>query len=303
MRYTTSILAACATFAIAGTAQATTITNGDLSMGLYDNGGLGSGGVGLALAGAGDAITPGCLCEGWGVAANGNGNKYVYGGSSTGFTSATMSDVTASSAKSVVTTNDGLTITHTYTPVAGETLFKIDVVIKNDSGATRTDVRYARTLDWDVTPGYFDSNYTTVYVPGVAPEGKVMHTSTNPFDAPNPMVTRSQNANTNVHDIVGDLGSFFIFSFGDLADGDELSFTTFIGAYTSASALLSAFSSVDVEAYSYTTGSGGLNAFGYGFAGLDLPPIGGGDVPEPAALALFGLGVLGLGAARRRRKA
>jgi len=184
MRYTTSILAACASLAIAGAAQATTISNGDLSMGLFDNGGLGSGGVGLALTGAGDAITPGCLCEGWGVAANGVGNKYVYGGSSAGFTSAALSDVTASSAKSVVTTNDGLTITHTYTPVAGETLFKIDVVIKNDSGAARTDVRYARTLDWDVTPGYFGDNYTSVYVPGVAPEGKVMHTSTNPFAVP-----------------------------------------------------------------------------------------------------------------------
>lgn len=301
MRYTTSILAACASLAIAGAAQATTITNGDLSMGLFDNGGLGKDGVGLALAGAGDAITPGCLCEGWGVAANGTGNKYVYGGGSTGFTSATLSDVTASSAKSVVTTNDGLTITHTYTPVAGETLFKIDVVIKNDSGAARTDVRYARTLDWDVTPGYFGDNYTSVYVPGVAPEGKVLHTSTNPFAVPDPMVQRAQDANTNVSGAVGDLGSYFIFSFGDLADGDELSFTTFIGAYTTESALLAAFAAAGVEAYSFTSGSRHVNAFGYGFAGLDLPPIG--EVPEPAALALFGLGVLGLGATRRRRKA
>ncbi|MFD0847684.1 PEP-CTERM sorting domain-containing protein [Sphingosinicella xenopeptidilytica] len=305
MRFTTSILAACATLAIAGTAQATTITNGDISMGLFDNGGLGSGGVGFRLAGAGDtggdAIYRGCLCEGWGAAANGDGNHYVYGGSATGFTSAAMSDVTASSAKSTVVTSNGLTIVHNYSAVDGGTLFKIDVVITNTGGATATDVRYARTLDWDVAPGYFGENYTSIYVPGVAPEGNILHTSSNPFDTPNPMLTRSQEANTNISDSIGDKGSYFIFGFGDLEIGESAEFTTYIGAAFSVRTLLAAFGAVDVEAYSYTTASDRSTVYGYGFAGLGLPPID--DVPEPAALALFGLGVLGLGAARRRRKA
>lgn len=299
MRYTTSILAACATLAIAGTAQATTLTNGNVTMGLFDDGGLGSSGVGLALAGTGDAITPGCLCEGWGVAANGVGS-YTYGGSNT-FDSAALSDVTASSAKSTVTTG-GLKVEHTYSPVSGGTLFRIDIKITNDTGADATDIRYARTLDWDVPPGHFSDDFTSIYggTPS-GPGGKVLHTSTDPFAVPNPMVTRGANANTNVTDAPGDLGGYFIFSFGDLAMGESVEFTTYIGAADSLRALFAAFISVGVEAYSYTRDNDGDWTFGYGFTGLDLPPIG--EVPEPAALALFGLGVLGLGAARRRRKA
>jgi hypothetical protein len=294
--------AALATSALtSGGAYAATITNGPLSMGLFDNGGLGSGGVGLSRTGTGDAITPGCLCEGWGAAANGTGS-YVYGGGSTGFTSAALSAVTASSAVSTVVTATGLTITHTYSPVAGDTLFKIDIVIKNTSGVAATDVRYARTLDWDVPPGHFSDDATTIYggTP-TGPGGKVLHTSTDPFAVPNPMVTRSANANTNVVDLVGDLGGYFIFSFGNLAIDESYAFTTYIGAAGTETDLLTAFGLVGVEAYSFTNDNDADVTFGYGFAGLGLPPII--DVPEPATFGLLGLGMLGLGYARRRRQA
>lgn len=292
-----------ALLAMSSPAAADVITNGSLSMGLFDDGGLGDNGVGLSYGPVGDAITPGCLCEGWGAAANGTGT-YTYGGSSSGFSSAVLSDVTASSAKSTVVTSNGLTITHTYSPVSGSALFQVDVAIRNTSGAALSDVRYARTLDWDVPPGHFSDDFTTIYggTPS-GPGGKVLHTSLDPFAAPNPMITRSSFANQNRTNEPGDLGGYFIFSFGVLGIDETIDFTTFIGAADSVSALLSDFSTLDVEAYSYTFDDDGPTAFGYGFVGLGLPPIDPpGEVPEPGMLGLFGLGVIGMGLARRRRR-
>lgn len=45
--------------------------NDNVTLGVKNNGALGFGGVGIFKAALGDGITPGCLCEGWGVAANG----------------------------------------------------------------------------------------------------------------------------------------------------------------------------------------------------------------------------------------
>ena len=295
--------------AISAQAAPAVFDTGLIKMGVGDTGGLGQGGTGVGLIGpTGDAITPGCLCEGWGAAASGTGN-YTYGaGATLGFTTSTTSTNGIAGAglggSTVSTLANGLAVTHTYSYAAGGKLFKVSIEMKNTTAGIVTDVRYARTLDWDVTPGFFGGNFTTVYggTP-TGPGGKVLHTSTNPFAAPDPMVFRTQESNTNVVDTPGDKGGNFVFGFGDLAAGESTTFDTFIGADDTVTGLLAALGSVGVEAYSFTTGSSTGSdgrfapAYGYGFAGLGLPPA----LPEPGSLALAGLALIGLAAARRRK--
>ena len=291
------------------------LDTGLIQMGVGNTGGLGQG-VSVGLVGpTGDAITPGCLCEGWGASAGGVAGWTDGAFGNQGIVSANTTTTSASGAgllaRSVVLLSNGLQVTHTYTYAAGGKLFGVAIDLLNTTGATLADVRYARTLDWDVTPGYFSDNYTTVYggTP-TGPGGKVLATSTDPFAAANPLVTRSQDANTNVVDTLGDKGGFFIFQFGNLLAGASMDFNTYIGADTSVSGLLAALGSVGVEAYSYTTGNAPgtdgyahATAYGYGFSGLGLAPSlpGGSTVPEPATVGLVGFGLVGLLGARRRK--
>ena len=278
-------------------------------MGVFDDGHLGFSGVGLSWPGTGDAITPGCLCEGWGVASGGVGN-YTYGATGvSGLSGATFTPgATPDKGVSMVTTSGGLTVTHTYSQTASGNLFRVDVSIANATGADVTDLRYARTLDWDVPPGHFDDDFTTIWTgaAGGAPVGNVLHTSFNPFAAPDPMVKRGVYGgpvDANATDRTGDLGAYFILSFGALANGATRDFTTYIGANRDVASLLADFGANGVGAYSYSYDNDGPAAFGWGFggAGIGVPPIGGSPVPAPATLGLLGAGLIGLVSVLRRQ--
>src|SRR5262245_10040479 len=103
------------------------LTTGKIEMGVGDNGGLGALGVGLQLIGGpGDAITPGCLCEGWGAAANGDGNFHVYGLFGTGISSTSFTAGATPDRATVNTlfTND-LRVVHQYSSAASGDLFRL----------------------------------------------------------------------------------------------------------------------------------------------------------------------------------
>jgi hypothetical protein len=295
---------ACA--ALSSHAAPTVLDTGLVRMGLTDYGRLGALDVGFSGPG-GDAILVGCPCEGWGASAN-HQTGYSYGvsgesGIISGNTSAAITTGASLSATNITTLANGLQVTHRYASAAGGKLFEVAVTLANRTAGTLNDVRYARTIDWDVAPGYFDGNYTTVYRGTPAAPGS-MRTSTSPFLEPDPLAYRSEEANVNVTDSVGDKGSYFAFSFGDLAPGASVSFGTYIGADTSVSGLLNAMTSVGVEAYSYTTGNqAGTDgyshapAYGYGFVGLGLLS----PVPEPSRITMLGLGLALVLLALRRR--
>lgn len=294
------VLAGTALVMAGGAAQAApaVLTNGLTSIGVADNGGLGALGVGVSRSGIGDAITPGCLCQGWGTSGGGVGN-YVYGLVDS-FASSTLSGSTVTT-----TTSFGTTVTHTYTGVPGTDLFKVDITITNNSGGTLANNRYKTVFDWDVPPGHFTDDFTTVYGGPAGIGGKLFYTSFNPFTAESNPETNSPGSfcgvpiNTNGTNIPGDCGGVFAFDFGSLDDGESVSFSTIIGSARDVATLLAQFGALSVEVYHYTYDNDGPAVFGYGFVGVGLPPID--PTPAPGMLALFGLGLAGIAAARRRR--
>lgn len=298
MRTTLLIAAALAT--VASAAGAVTITNGLTTLGLTDNGRLGADGFGISRSGTGDAILPGCLCEGWGVSASGV-SRSTYGNGFTNTGAAALTDVTASTATSTTDATNGLSVVQAYTPIAGTDLFNVKITLTNTTAGTLTDVRYARTLDWDVEPNHFSDDFTSVFGGPGGIGGKLLHTSINPFAQPDPLVFRGNfcgtNPDTNVTNASGDCGGYFVFGFGDLEAGASVTFDTVIGSARDVRTLLTQFSDADVEAYHYTFDNDAPAVFGYGFVGVGLPPI---PTPAPGALALFGLGLVGLAGLRRR---
>ena len=261
-----------------------------------------------------DATSPGCLCEGWGVAANDLGaSANVASGGVTGLSLTSFSS-TGSTATSVVTMTSlpGLEVTHAFQTSASADLFEAVVTIKNTTGATATDVRYTRAMDWDIPTDEFNE-YVTIQ--GTATTSTLLYSSDDGFASTNPFASRSDLNGCGVTtDFVDcgpdDHGAIFDFGFGDLADGEELTFSIFYGAADSELDALDALSLVGPELFSLGQESGDPvggtpKTYIFAFSGVGgsviIPPK---DVPEPSVIALIGLGLAGMGAvSRRRRKA
>jgi hypothetical protein len=275
------LLAGAATLALVGAAQAgAIITFGQTSMGVNDTGELnfavgGAEAVGLARAGVGDAISPGCWCESWGVAlSNATGSFSTFAGQSAGFggfstvEGANTFGATASTATSLVTMAGlPVTIRHAFGPSLVEDVFQVQVTITNQGSSTLDNLVYRRAMDWDVPPTPFSEYVTHVGVANnlVANNGNVLYAGNNGFATGNPLVSAEwdssvQNTwaggsvNTTNTDFnkagSADHGSVFDFAFGALAAGQSRVFNIYYGSAANEAQALSKVGALGANLYS-----------------------------------------------------
>jgi type IV pilus assembly protein PilY1 len=291
------------------------ITSGNVKLGVFGKGNLGGEDVGIYLAGLGDAITPGCLCEGWGVAGNSIAGGASASNPSPGNLKLTAFASTPSTATSTVTlsTLPSLQITQAYLPAAEAptALFENRVTITNKGSDSISDIRYTRAMDWDVPPQEFNEYVT---ISGRQGAKNVLYSSNNGFSTVNPLEPKTyipyyqktetgeyaldengnyieKGAETENADFVdagsADHGAVFDLGFGSLAGNSSTTFSIYYGAtYTEATAI-GALTFVKAEMFSLGQSSkeGSPGTFIFGFKsvggkplGVEAPPI---LFPEP----------------------
>jgi hypothetical protein len=159
-------------------------------------------------------------------------------------------------AESVVTAFGRLRVTHDFHPTPlTPNLYEVDVTIENISTTDVTDLRYTRTMDWDIYPTYFDE-YVTIQ--GVGSAANLLYADDNGFQDPNPLLTRSaSNVGNMVDNGPDDHGAHFDFGFGPLPAGGTQTFRIYYGAAPTEAGANAALTAVGAEAYSFGQSNGG----------------------------------------------
>ncbi len=305
---TRAIAAAIATGALLGASGAQAggiITYGETTLGVNDAGELnffsetGPGGgmtYGVYRNGIGDAISPGCACEGWGVSVGLGAESFSafanQSQGSGGYTGGTFG-ITGNTASSTVFMNGApVTISHFYGPSLQADTFQAQVQITNTGASTLTDLVYRRAMDWDVPPSPF-SEYVThggVVANLLANGGNVKFASNNGFANSNPLVDPGSidDYSTNTNFIKGgpnDHGSVFDFSFGSLAAGDTRIFNIYYGTAATEASALAKIAALGANVYSLGQPAGERDGGGEEGGGVD------GETPSaPGDPAVFGDG-------------
>ena len=255
-----------------------------------------------------ESTSPGCLCEGWGVADTTNGySGYANNALGTGglnflsfvaFGSGTEAHSSGSGVRTRAHTSTGdLLITHAFTASASADLYQVLVTITNDGTVATGNLDYRRTFDFDVEPTAF-SEFMTIQGTG----GNIT-ANDNGFCDSNPLAGCSQlYASGNFIDNgPSDHGANFDITFAPLDPGKSVSFLIFYGAAEDEASALAAQALVGANVYAWGQNSNDINGgngstFIFAFRG-----VGGSTVPEPASWALMIAGFGMVGAAMRRK--
>ncbi len=218
-----------------------------------------------------DGLTPGCLCEAWGIA-DATSSQSGHTGTEVGTSNITTESFAsnATSATSVTNAFGTFRVTHSFNPSSGTAnLFEVKVTIQNISAAS-TRVLYGRAMDFDVFPTEFDELVTLQ-----RGTSAVVYSSDDGFYNANPLGTDNPILFSN-QDVVDsgptDHGAHFRFDLGTLAPGASLEFTIGYGAAGSTAEATAALSAFRAEAYSLgkpsSSNDGTPNTFIFAFRGV-----------------------------------
>ena len=277
-------------------AEGVVIDNGTVQLGVNETGELnvagatsagGTGYVGLRLMSTNnDSTSPGCLCEGWGVADPATGvSGYADIATGTANINRESFSGTAQTAVSTVTVNDEsdqpvLQVVHDFHPT-GDTPFayEIEVTVKNLSQSA-VDPVYRRVMDWDIEPTAFNEYVT---IAGNQSTGLIAD-SDNGFASADPLTAQGAIDQTGffVDDGPTDHGAVFDFQLPHLDPGQETTFEFYYGAAPDQATAQQAISAVDGEIWSLAKPSstdgltlGEPNTFLWAFRG-----VGGGSATQ-----------------------
>jgi hypothetical protein len=294
---------------ISRSTQATTIiNNGVIMLGINDEGNLdvpgsipdghdSSTGIGLKFFRDGewfDSTSYGCECEGFGVSAKKTDNTSFWAGANVsggGVTNLSASPIISdgSTATSVASVTSGpLSVKHEFMPSSSTpNMYEVKVTLQNTSTTeTLTELRYRRTMDWDIPPTPFNECVSIFY----NDQPKDLEYATDDgFESPNPLIDTS-NSGLDFSCPTGgspcpvfdsgptDHGANFQFLFKEddgvtnvsLPPGETLEFFIFYGAATNKLAADGALTAVGAElaSYGYAPGSTGCSATNDGSPGV-----------------------------------
>jgi len=295
------LLAFAASFAHAGAV----LSDGVVSIGVNNEGDLIFQGVGLTYVPThGEALAPGCPCEGWGIA-DVTTRAFGKSGRSFGIQNVVVESFTSTSstARSVVRVVNGTTpvfrITQDFhVSSATANLFEATITVENLLANT-ADVRYRRAMDWDVPPTTFSELVTIV----TNAAQDVVFSSDNGFadgnslNAAGSILFTGERANSGP----ADHGAVFDFNLGTLAPGKTRTFNIYYGAAANEPEALHVLAAIGPEVYSLgkpntptLTPPGSPNTFIFAFKGVGGTPA----VLRDADLTLGGLDLVDNGNAQ-----